>query len=70
MSTRTNQNTAVSSTPKRIIMASAYRHEKHSTGRQQRANKTLHRMRGFDDNEMLEHRPVRRIVSADETLDD
>lgn len=33
MSTTTNQTAAVTSTPKRIILASAYRHERHSTGR-------------------------------------
>ena len=70
MNTRTNQNTAVSSAPKRIIMAGAYRHERHSTGRQERATKTLRRMRRFEDNEMLDQRRVRRLSSTDETLDD
>ena len=69
MNTTTNQNTAVSSTPKRIILASAYRHERHSTGRQERALKTLHKMGRFDDKEMFDHR-VRPISSTDETLDD
>ena len=70
MSTTTNQTTAISSTPKRIILANAYRHERHSTGRQERAIKTLRKMGRFDDNEMLDHRCVRRNSSADETLDD
>ena len=70
MSTTTNQTTAVSSTPKRIILASACCHERHSTGRQERAIKTLRKMGRFDDNEMLEDRRVCRISPADETLDD
>ena len=70
MSTTTDQTTAVSSTPKRIIPASAYRHERHSTGRQEQALKTLRKMGRFDDNEMLDHRGMRRISSADKTLDD
>ena len=69
MNTTTNQNTAVSSTPKRIILASAYRHERHSTGRQERALKTLRKMGPFDDKQMFDHR-ARRISSTDETLDD
>jgi len=70
MSTTTNQTTAVSSTPKRIILASACCHERHSTGRQERALKTLRKMGRFDDNEMFDDRRVHRISSADETLDD
>ncbi len=70
MSTTTNQTTAVSSTPKRVILDSAYRHERHSNGRQERALKTLRKMGRFDDNEMLDDRCVRYISSADETLDD
>lgn len=70
MSTTTNQTTAISSTPKRIILANAYRHERRSTGRQERAIKTLRKMGRFDDNEMLDDRRVHRISSADETLDD
>ena len=70
MNTTTNQTTAVSSTPKRIILASAYRHERHSTGRQERALKTLRKMGRFDDDEMLDDRRVHRISSADETLDE
>jgi hypothetical protein len=70
MSTTTNQTTAVSSTPKRIILASAYRHERRSTGRQERAIKTLRKMGRFDDNEMPDDRRAPCISSADETLDD
>jgi len=70
MSTTTNQTTAVSSTPKSIILASAYRHERHSTGRQERALKTLRKMGRFDDNDALDDRRARRLSSADETLDD
>jgi hypothetical protein len=70
MNTRTNQNTAVSAAPKRIIMAGAYRHEQHSTNRQERALKTIRKMGRFDDNEMLDQRRVRRLSSTDETLDD
>jgi hypothetical protein len=67
MNTRTNQTTAVSCTPKRIVLASANRRERHSTGRQERALKTLRKMGRFDDDEMLEQR---RITSADEAMDD
>ena len=70
MSTTTNQTTAVSSAPKRIILSSASRHEQHSTGRQERAIKTLRKMGHFDYNEMLDDRRVHRISSADETLYD
>ena len=70
MSTTTNQTTAIASTPKRVILDSAYRHERHSTGRQERAIKTLRRMGRFDDNEMLDDRHMRCISSAAETLDD
>ncbi len=70
MNTTTNPTTAVSSTAKRIILASAYRHEQHSTGRQERTLKTLRKMGRFDDNEMLDDRRARCISSADETLDD
>ena len=70
MSTTTNQTTAISSTPKRIILANAYRHERRSTGRQERAIKTLRKLGRFDDNEMLDDRRVCRISPADETLDD
>ena len=70
MSTTTNQTTAISSTPKRIILASAYRHERHSTSRQERAIKTLRKMGRFDDKEMLDHRRILHISSADETVDD
>ena len=70
MNTTTNQTPAVSSTPKRIILASAYHHERHSTGRQERALKTLRKMGRFDDGEVLDGRRVHHISSADETLDE
>jgi hypothetical protein len=70
MSITPNQTTAVSSTPKRMILASAYRHERHSTGRQERALKTLRKLGRFDDNDALDNRRLRRISSADKTLDD
>ena len=70
MSTTTNQTTAISSTPKRIILASAYRHEQRSTGRQERALKTLRKMGRFDDGEVLDGRRVHHISFADETLDE
>jgi len=70
MSTTTNQIPAGSSTPKRVILASAYRHDRHSAGRQERAIKTLRKMRRFDDGEVLDGRRVHHISSADETLDD
>jgi hypothetical protein len=51
MNTRTNQTLSAQSTTgaSRIILASAYRHERHSTGRQERAVKTLRKMGRFDD---------------------
>ncbi len=70
MNTTTNQITAISSTPRRVILASAYRHERHSTRRQKRALKTIRKMGRFDDYEMLDRRYIRRISSAEETLDD
>jgi hypothetical protein len=70
MSTTTNQTTSVSSTPKRIILASAYRHERRSTNRQERALKTFRRMGRFDDNDVHDSRRVHRILSTDATLDD
>ena len=70
MNSTTNPTTVISSTPKRIILASAYRHEQHSTSRQERALKTLRKMGRFDDNDALDDRCMRRISSADETLDD
>ena len=69
MNTTSNPTAAVSSNPKRIILASAYRHERHSTGRQERALKTLRKIGRFDDKEMFDHH-ARRISSTDETLDD
>jgi hypothetical protein len=70
MNTTTNQTTAVSSTHKRMILASAYRHRRHSTGRQERALKTLRKMGRFDDNDALDNRRLHRISSADEDLDE
>ena len=70
MSITPNQTTAVSYTPKRIILASAYRHERHSTGRQERALKTLRKMGRFDDNEMRDNRRLHCSSSADEDLND
>ena len=70
MNTTTNQTTSVSSAPKRIILASAYRHERRSTGRQERALKTLPNMGRFDDGQVLGGRRVHHISSADETLDE
>ena len=70
MNTTTDLTTAASSTPKRIILASAYRHERRSTGRQERAVKTLRKMGRFDDNDALDNRRLRIISSADETLDE
>ncbi len=72
MNTRTNQTLSAQSTTgaSRIILDSAYRHERHSTGRQERALKSLRKIGRFDDNEMLDDRRVCRISPADETLDD
>ncbi len=70
MNTTTNPTPAVSSTPKRIILASAHRHEQHSTGRQERALKTLRKMGRFDDNDALDDRRICIISPVDETLDD
>ena len=70
MNTTTNQTTAISSTPRRVILATAYRHERHSTRRQERALKTIRKMGRFEDDEVLNHRRARRISSAEETLDD
>ena len=69
MSIKTNQ-TPVSSTPKRIILASAYCHERRSTSRQERAVKTLRKMGRLDDNDALDSRRVRIISSADDTMDE
>lgn len=70
MNITTDQTTAISATHKRIVLASAYRHEQHSTGRQERATKSLRKMSRFHDNELLQKRCARRISSADEALDD
>lgn len=68
MNTTTNPTTTASSTPKRIILASAYRHEQHSAGRQERAIKALRKMGRFDDYEALDNRHLRIISSADDIL--
>jgi len=70
MNTTNNPTPAVSSTPKRIILASAYRHERHSASRQERAFKSLRKMGRFDDNDAYDTRRVHRISTADETTDD
>ena len=70
MNTKTDPTSAVSSTPKRIILASAYRHERRSTGRQERAVKTLRKMGRFHDNDALDNRRLRIISFADDTMDE
>ena len=70
MNITTDQTTTISATPKRIVLASAHRHEQHSTSRQERAIKSLRKMSRFDDNELLQERRVCRITSADDALDD
>jgi hypothetical protein len=70
LNTTSNPTNAVSSTPRRIILASAYRHERHSAGRQERALKTLHKMGRFDDNDALDNRLMRRTSSEGESLDE
>ena len=66
MNNTSNPTAKVYSTSRRIILASAYRHEQHSTGRQERAHKALRKMGRFDDNEALDNRRVQIISSADE----
>lgn len=70
MNTTTDRTTAASSTSKRIILASAYRHERRSTGRQERALKALRKLGRFDDDGAVDNHRMRRISSADEELDD
>ena len=70
MNTTTDPTTAVSSNPRRVILASASRHERRSTGRQERAIKTLRKMGRFDDNEMLDNRLMHRTRSDGESLDE
>jgi hypothetical protein len=70
MKTTTNQPTSVPPKPKRIILASAYRHEQHSAARQERALKTIRKMGHFEDNDALDHRHIYRTLPAQETLDD
>jgi hypothetical protein len=53
----------------RIILASAFRRERHSTSRQKRAGKILRKMSRFDnDSEMSRDR--RSIETADNSLDE
>lgn len=57
MNTQTNQTLSAQNTTgtsRRIILASAYRYEQHSTGRQERAVKTLRKMRRFEGYEDLD----------------
>ena len=70
MNTTTDPTTAISSSPKRIILASAYRHERHSTGRQERALKSLRKMGRFDDDAALDNRLMRHVSSEGGTLDE
>lgn len=70
MSTTPNQTPAASSNPKRIILASAYRHERHAAGRQERALKTLRKMGHLDDGDTLDGRRVHINSSADEPSDE
>jgi hypothetical protein len=66
----TSNPTAASSNAKRIILASAYRHERHSSGRQERALKSLRKMGRFDDNDARDQYRLRRFSPADETVDE
>jgi hypothetical protein len=70
MNTTTDPTTAVSSNSKRIVLASAYRHERRATGRQERALKSPRKMGRFDDTEILDTHRVHRISSAEEILDE
>ena len=72
MNTQTNQTNSSAQTPgsRRIILASAYRHERHSSGRQGRALKTLRKMGRFNDNEMLADHRLRRVSSTADTVDE
>ena len=69
MNTTPDQNTTVPSAARRIILSSAYRHEQHSAERQERATKTLRRMRRFEDNDVPDRR-LRHILSTEDTLED
>jgi hypothetical protein len=69
MNTTSNPVTAKASRANRIILASAYRHERHSASRQKQARKTLHKV-GSDDYETRDTHRQHHISSADETLDD
>ena len=70
MSTATNQTPAVPSTPTRIILASAHRHERRSTSRQERACKALRKMGRFYDSEALDSRRLHLTSLTDEILDE
>ena len=49
MNAQTNETqTTITTRIPRIILPSAYRHERRSTGRQERAVKTLRKMRRFE----------------------
>lgn len=63
------QTTATYITSKRIILASAYRQERHAAGRQERARKSLRKMGRFEDNEACDRRRV-RIESVAESIED
>jgi hypothetical protein len=70
MNTTSNSTPAISSTLKRIILASAYRHERHSASRQERALKTLRKMGRVDDNDALDNRRLRLTSPTDEIFDE
>ena len=54
MNAQTNETQTTTTRIHRIILPSAYRHEQHSTGRQERAVKTLRKMRRFEGYEDLD----------------
>ena len=70
MNITTDPTTAATSASKRVILASAYRHERHSAGRQKRALKALRKMGRLNDDGALDSHRMRRISSADDTLYD
>ena len=53
----------------RIILASAFRRERHSTSRHERAGKILRKMSRFDDHSEVS-RDRRSIETADNSLDE
>ena len=69
MNTTPDQNTTVYPAARRIILSSAYHHEQHSAERQERATKSLRRMRSFEDNDVPDRR-LRHMLSTEDTLDD